>query len=175
MLLSYFIFSYVVDKTNRVWVYRLSSVILSVVVIITIFYGQDIAKIIVLAGVLMGLTYGTYYASYNVLKQEMVSRKSMKTFAVTISALSKIVSIVFPVLLGTLIEISTFSMVAIYVFILNIVLIVISFFIKAKKPKDSNFNVVEYLKTLRENTPINNKIKSIYKILNIISRIFPIS
>lgn len=181
MLLSYFLFSYIVDKTNRVWVYRLSSIILSVVVVITIFYGQDLAKIIVLAGVLMGLTYGSYYASYNVLKQEMVSRKSMKTFAVTISALSKVISIIFPVLLGTLIEVSTFSMVAIYVFILNIVLIVVSFFIKAKRPKDSNFNIFEYIKKLKPKTETNSKIKSIYFIalfygfVNVISSVFQIN
>jgi YQGE family putative transporter len=180
MLISYFIFSYIVDKTNRVWVYRLSSVILSVVVVITIFYGQDIAKIIVLAGILMGLTYGSYYASYNVLKQEMVSRKSMKTFAVTISALSKIVSIVFPVLLGTLIEISTFSMVAIYVFILNVALIIVSFFIKAKKPQGSSFKMIDYIKNLKNNNSVNCKIKAIYKIamfygfVNVISSVFQI-
>lgn len=164
MAISYFLFSVIVDKTNRIGIYRLGNIINTVLVVITVFYGKDLAKIIVLAGALNGLARGAYYASYNVLKQEMVSRKSMKNFAVAIMVLTKVVNIICPILLGMLIDISTFSMVAIYVLIICLVLIIISFFIKAKRPKDSNFKVMEYIKRLKENEPLKKKMKKIYLI-----------
>ena len=164
MLIAYYLFSFVVDKTNRIWIYRIGNILSASLVIITIFFGKDLAKFIILAGALYGLSKGAYYSSYNVLKQEMVSRKSMKNFAVVIMVLTKVVNTVCPILLGMLIEVSTFSMVAIYVFILSVILICVTFFIKAKRPQDSNFNIKEYLTRLKENPGLKRKMKSIYKI-----------
>ena len=71
MLVSYYLFSFWVDKSNRIWVYRVGNIFLTALVIVTIFFGKDLAKLIVLAGCLYGLSKGAYYASYNVLKQEI--------------------------------------------------------------------------------------------------------
>jgi len=162
MLVAYYLFSFWVDKTNRIWVYRIGNVLLSALVIVTIFWGKDLAKLIVLAGFLYGLSKAAYYASYNVLKQEMVSRNSMQNFAVIITILTKVVKVVCPIILGMLIDVSTFSMVAIYVFILSVVLITITFFIKAKRPDNSNFKVKEYLVRLKQNPELQHKMKDIY-------------
>ena len=162
MLVSYFLFSFLVDKSNRICVYRIANIIEAVLVIVTIFYGKDLAKIVVLAGLLNGLAHGAYYASYNVLKQEMVSRKSMDNFAVVLMILTKIVSVVCPILLGALIEISTFSMVAIYVLVLSIIQTVVSFCIKAKRPNESSFNLKEYFIRLKQNPKLTKKVKTIY-------------
>lgn len=151
MFISYFLFSFIVDKTNRIWVYRIANIIEALLVIVTIFYGKDLAKIVVLAGFLNGLAHGAYYASYNVLKQEMVSRKSMDNYAIVLMILTKIVSVVCPILLGALIEVSTFTMVAIYVLVLSVIQIIVSLFVKSKRPSNSNFNLKEYLKRLKEN------------------------
>ena len=167
MLVSYFLFSFVVDKTNRVWIYRIANIIEAILVLITIFYGKDLAKIVILAGLLNGLSHGAYYASYNVLKQEMVSRKSMDKFIIVITVLSKVVNVVCPILLGALIEVSSFSMVAIYVLILATIQTILSFFIKAKRPEDSNFNLKNYFKKLKKPSKINKKIKFLYKIVAI--------
>ena len=163
MLISYYLFSFIVDKTNRIWIYRLGNVLLTILVIVAIFLGEQLAELIVLAGSLLGLAKGAYYSSYNVLKQEMVSRKSMKGFAVINMVLTKFVRVVCPILLGMLIDISTFSMVAVYVFIICLMSIIISLFIKAKRPADSDFNVKDYFKRLKQNPELNTKMKDIYK------------
>ncbi len=162
MFITYPIFSILVDKTNRIWFYRIANILTAGLVVITIFYGQDLAKIIYLAGILKGFSHSAYYASYNVLKQEMVSRKFMEKFAVILMVLTKLVNVVFPVLLGVLIDISTFSMVAIYVLALASVLIILTFFIKAKRPENSNFDLKGYFKRLKENPSLYKKVKLIY-------------
>ena len=115
----------------------------AILVIVTIFYGEDLAKILVLAGFFYGLSHGAYYASYNVLKQEMVSRKSISNFTIVLTVLGKVINVVCPILLGLLIDVSTFSMVAIYVLVLSAILLFITFFIKAKRPANSSFRVKE--------------------------------
>lgn len=162
MLISYFLFSFIVDKTNRIWVYRIANIIEVALVVFTIFYGKDLAKIVVLAGLLNGIAHGAYYASYNVLKQEMVSRKSMDNYAVVLMILTKIVNVVCPILLGALIEVSTFKMVAIYVLIINIIQTIISFFIKSKRPNQSKFSIRQFLAKLKNNSIDIKKIKTVY-------------
>ncbi len=158
----YLVAAKIVDKTNRVWIYRLSLLLRAGLVIVAIFCGQNIAQMLVLAGFLNGASDGFYYASYNVLKQEMVSRKSMKTFAVVVQVLTKIVEIVIPVVMGALIEVSTYAQVSIYVLIICAIQIGLSFGIKAQKPEGSNFSIKNYFYKLKQTPQVYNKIKAIY-------------
>lgn len=162
MFISYYILSFFVDKTNRVWIYRVANIIESILVVVSIFFGKDLAKIVILAGCLNGLSHGSYYSSYNVLRQEMVSRKSIKNFTVIISVLAKLVNIVCPIILGALIEVSTFSMVAIYVLVLCFIQLIVSFLIRSKKPVDSDFKLGEYFKKIKSDPMVKKKIGKLY-------------
>ena len=161
MTISYFLFSLWVDKSNRIWCYRVANLFSAALVVVTIFWGEELAQLVVLAGVLNGLTHGAYYASYNVLKQEMVSRNSMDNYAVIISVIGKIVSVVFPLVLGALIAVSDISQVAIYVLVLSAVLFGVTFFVKAKRPVDSEFSIKEYIGDLKARPKVAKKIKFI--------------
>jgi len=162
MLVAYYLFSFVVDKTNRIWVYRLGNILNTALVVVTIFYGKNLAEIVVLAGALKGLADAAYYASYNVLRHEIISRKSVEKFTAVINVLNKIVGVVCPILLGFLIDISTYSMVAVYVLIISLILIAISFFIKAERPSESSFTIKEYFARLKADEKTYKKIKSVY-------------
>lgn len=162
MLVVYFLASFLVAKTNRIWVYRLSLVMRAGVVLFSIFFGEQIARYIWLAGLLEGFSKGFYWASYNVLKQEMVSRKSINKFAVFTYILRQSVNVIFPITVGALIEVSTFSQVAIYVFIICLLQIAVSFVVHAKKPENSDFNIPDYWERLKANFPLYIKVKRAY-------------
>ena len=164
MLVTYFLFSFWVAKTNRIWLYRLAIVMRSTVVIFSVFFGKQIAKYIWLAGMLDGCSKGMYWSSYNVLKQEMVSRTTIKGFSVFTYILTKCASVVFPVTIGALIEVSTFSQVSIYVLIICAIQLAVSFAVRAHKPENSDFNIPDYLKRLKQNPPMWDKIKDVYKL-----------
>lgn len=164
MLVTYFLFSFWVAKTNRIWLYRLAIVMRSTVVIFSVFFGKQIAKYIWLAGMLDGCSKGMYWSSYNVLKQEMVSRTTIKGFSVFTYVLSKCASVVFPVTIGALIEVSTFSQVSIYVLIICAIQLAVSFAVRAHKPENSDFKIPDYLKRLKQNPPMWDKIKDVYKL-----------
>lgn len=164
ILLTYFLFSKILDKTNRIWMYRLGCFMEAALVIVAIFYGKDLAKIVVLAGFLNGCMKGMYYSSYNLLKQEMVSRKSMGNYIVFVNILIKIINVICPILLGALIEISTFGMAAICILVICIIQTIVSFFVKSKRPEKSNFNLTQYLRKLKENPQLAKNVKFIYLI-----------
>ena len=162
-LIFYYIMSYIVDKTNRVWIYRIAWFVRLITVIIIIFQGRWLSSKLILAGFLFGLSEALYYVSYNIMKLELVSRKNIEKYATMLYVFDKVVNIIVPITLGAIIDIQTYETASIYVAIIGFVAIVLTFFIRSKKPKDSKFNLHSYIKKLKttdnENT---NKIKLIY-------------
>lgn len=168
-LISYTIFfiagpiiSRFVEKSNRIWFYRVGLLLRAGLVILVLFFGKELAQLLVVAGLLNGLSEAFYYAGYNVLKQEMVSRKKMKNYAVFNQVVCKVGEIVFPVVLGALIEVTTYSQVAIIVLGVCIAQLCLSMGVKAQRPADSFFSFKEYFKKLKSNKLVNNKMKILY-------------
>lgn len=158
----YFLISYVVDKTSRIWVYRASILFNGAFITLIIFLGKEIASYIILAGAMLGITEGLYYASYNVLKGEMVPRRKMTSFAVLCLALDKIVRVIFPILIGLIIDVSNFSVVAFCALAIVAIQFGFTFLIKAKRPEGSSFKMFDYLKSLKSNTEDAKRIKRFY-------------
>ena len=158
----YYVASFIVDRTNRVGVFRASIAIKMILVISFVFYGEILAKHVFIAGIMLGLSNGLYYSSYNVLKQEMVSKSKMKTFSTYMLICSKAMSIIGPILLGSLIDFTSYSIVAIIVFVVSLVQFLVSFGIKSVKPQGSNYSISNYIKKLRQNPEVKQKIKLLY-------------
>lgn len=151
-----------VEKTNRIWFYRVGLLLRTGLVILVLFFGKELAQLLAVAGVLNGLSEGFYYASYNVLKQEMVSRKSMRNYAVFNQAVCKVVEIVCPVILGALIEVTTYSQVAIIVLVVCLAQLCLSIGVKSQRPAGSHFSFMEYFKKLKSNKIVHTKMKILY-------------
>jgi len=162
LLVFYGILSKFVDKTNRVVFYRAGIIVKALLVILVVFFGQKLAKLLILAGVLNGTAEAFYYSSYNVIKQEMVSRKTMNGFVANTHIYGKIVEVVCPVLLGFFIDATTYSIAAIVVLVVCFIQVGVSFGIKAKRPDGSHFSIKEYIQRLRELPAIKKKVKFIY-------------
>ncbi len=161
---SYFLMSFIVDKTGRVWIYRLGILLYGAFIIMVIFVGKELSKFIVLAGALYGLSEGVFHSAYNVLKCEMVPRRSMRSYSTWSFVFDKLTKTVFPILLGVLIDSSTFSKTAIFVLVLIAVQFGVTFMIKSQRPDQSSFDFFKYLKSLKNNTQDMKRIKSVYKV-----------
>ncbi|MBQ9790386.1 MAG: hypothetical protein IJW24_02185 [Clostridia bacterium] len=164
MAIFYIPLSYIVDKTNRVGMFRVGLIMRSALVILVIFCGEKIAKLTWLAGIVNGASDATYFASYNVLKQEMVSRKKMSNYSSTTYIISKLIEVVCPIALGALIDVSTFSSVAFIVLIICAAQVGMSFGIKSEKTINSCFNLRSYFKKIKQNNEVFSKLKIIYLI-----------
>lgn len=154
--------SYLLEKTNRVWFYRLALVLRAGIIVLAIFLNSNVTRILYISAICNGVSYAFYYSSYNTLKQEMVSRKSMHSYSVFIHCAELVVKILIPILLGTLIDVSTFSKVAICLAVLCIIQIGLSFGVHSKKPDHSNFDLKKYFQKLKTQPDTYKKIKMLY-------------
>ena len=161
-ILVYTINSYFVDKNDRTIFLRIGILVNTLFLIAIILWGEIIAHWIVLAGAICGISNAFYYSSFNVMKNELVDRIYMKKFSILTTVITNLINVIIPTLLGLLIDVSSYSTIAIYIVIMTAVQFIISLFIKYKKRDDSKLEIRKYLKYLKENPDDRNKVKYTY-------------
>lgn len=161
--LTYFLTSFIVDKTGRIWIYRTGILFFGAFILMLVFIGEKLSQYIALAGILYGLSEGIFFASYNVLKGEMVPRRSMSSFATWCLVLDKVAKTIFPILLGFLIDSSSFFKTAIVVLVLVAIQFGVTFLIKSQRPDHSSFDFFKFLKSLKSDTEDKKRLKRVYR------------
>ena len=84
-----------------------------------------------------------YWCAHELIYIEVTNNNNRKQYMSIKKILGKIINIISPIILGTSIELYSFTKIAIYVFILSVIQIVITLFIKAnvKEDKKEKYNL----------------------------------
>ena len=162
MFIAYTLLGYLVDRSNRIGYYRAGILFKGAFIVVIIFLGRDLAQNTILAGAFIGLSEAFYYSSYNVLKGEIIPRAHADKYITVSNILKRVISIVFPILIGYLIDVSTYTTVAIYVLVIVAIQFIFSCLIKSQRPENSVFELFKYLKALRQKTEDTQRIKRFY-------------
>lgn len=157
-----FVASYLVDKSNRASLLRIGIIVNTLLMIALVFWGEQISHWLVLAGAICGVSDAFYYSSYLIMKNELSVKGSFKKYNVASTVGVNLVKVIVPTIMGYIIDVSTFSTIAVYVIIIAIAQFVITFFIEPSKPKNSKFELTSFLKYLKEDRFARNKIKYTY-------------
>ena len=161
-ILVYVINSYFVDRSDRTLFLRIGIFVNACFLVAIVFWGEIIAHWIVLAGAICGISNAFYYSSFNVMKNEIVDRIYMKKFSILTTIITNLINIVVPTILGLLIDVSSYSTIALYIVAMTIIQFIVSLFIRYKKRDDSKLEMRKYFKYLKENPEDRNKIKYTY-------------
>ena len=157
-----FVCSIFVDKGNRVLFLQIAIVINTLLILALVFWGEQISKWLVFAGIICGIVDAFYYSSYLVIRTEVAGSASVDKYSIIVTIFTNIIKVVVPVVLGYVIDASTLSSIAIYIVIISIVQLIISLFIKVDKNLRSKFEFGKFLRYLRTNKDDSNKLKYTY-------------
>lgn len=157
-----FVCSIFVDKGNRVLFLQIAIVINTLLIIALVFWGEQISKWLVLAGIICGIVDAFYYSSYLVVRTEVAGSASVDKFSMLITILTNIIKVVVPVILGYIIDASTLSSIAVYIVIISVIQLIISLFIKVDKTIRSKFEFRKFLNYLKTNKEDSSKLKYSY-------------
>ena len=135
-------------------------IVLDFVYFLTIILLKDkVVDYIYLVGLLYGLEEGFYYSVYNILESDGIKNEERAKFAGTYTATESILSILFPLIFGSLIYTTGFLKSLIVVFIIVIIRIILSFIYKDNNiPKGNKTNMKEYFELTRK----DKKFKQMY-------------
>ena len=157
-----FFASYLVDKSNRATLLRCGIIFNLLLMVALVFWGEQISHWLVLAGAVCGMSDAFYYSSYLIMKNELSFKGSFKRYNAASTVGVNLVKVIVPIIMGYIIDISTFSTIAIYVIIVGLAQFGLTYLIKSSKPQDSKFEFKNYLKYLKEDKFAWSKVKYTY-------------
>lgn len=146
---------------NRANLMRIG-IVLDFVYFLTIILLRDkVVNYIYLVGLLYGLEEGFYYSVYNILESDGITNEERAKFAGTYTALEAVLSIIFPLIFGSLIYATGFLKSLIIVFIIVVLRIILSFIYKDNNVPNSNkTNMEKYFKLTKN----DKRFKQMYKV-----------
>lgn len=149
MMVFYFLISSIIDKTDRVSFYRLAILVRAVFIICVVYWGAKLAQYVVLAGALHGFSEACYWTSYNLMKNELVPKRVVSRYSGLQHTICEITNITVPIVLGGIIASSKFSTCAYIVIAIAVIELILSIFIKSKRPDNSGFNLKGFIKDVK--------------------------
>ncbi len=149
MGICYYLISLFLDKTNRVSFYRVAIVIRTIFIVCVIFLGKKLAGLVILAGALHGFSEACYWSSYNLMKNELVSKHVVSIYSTLQIVVDKTVNIIIPIILGKIIDADSFKTSAIIVLCFAIIEMIASFLIKSKRPENSSFDMKAFFANIK--------------------------
>ena len=157
-----FVASYLVDRSDRAMLLRCGIIFNILLMVALVFWGEQISHWLVLAGAVCGMSDAFYYSSYILMRNELSFHGSFKRYNVFTTIGVNLVKVIVPIIMGYIIDISTFSTIAIYVVVVGIAQFAITFFVKSTKSKDSKFELRKFFRYLKDDKFAWNKTKYTY-------------
>lgn len=142
---------------NRVWLMRIGIVLYFIYFLAIILLKEQVVNYIYLIGLLYGLEEGFYYSVYNTIESDGIENKDREKYLGTYNAWKNIVSIIFPLFFGGLIEKSGFINTIIVVLIIVALQIILSIVLKDNNiPKESKTNLKEFKGVMKKHPELKS-------------------
>ena len=145
---------------NRVWLMRTGIVMYFLYFLAIILLKEKVVDYIYLIGILYGLEEGFYYSVYNTIESDGIENKDREKYLGTYNGVKNIISVIFPLLFGNLIQNSGFINTIIFVLLIVGLEIILSIILKDNNiPEGNKTNLKAFFKNMK-NYP---ELKSILK------------
>lgn len=146
---------------KRVYLLRIGIILNFVYFLLIYFLKENMVNYTWLIALVYGLEEGFYYSVYNNFESSGITNEKRKKFLGMIYALKSILSILIPLIFGSIMSVEGFDKCIIVVLILVILQIICSFvFTDIAIPKKTRTNIKEFVKIIGNNI----KIRQIFKV-----------
>lgn len=151
---------------NRVIIYRIGIIVKSVYILLIVLIKEKISQYFIIFAIFYGIAETLYWSAHDVMNIEIVDNNNRKRYMTTKRILGQIINIILPIILGTSIELTSFFHMSIYIFILTLIQIIISFKIDTNKFEKNKtkekYSLKNYIRELSQKQ--KTKLGKIYKL-----------
>lgn len=151
---------------KRPIIYRVGIIVKSIYILLIVLFKENISNYFILVAVFYGMAEALYWGTHDIMNIEIVDNNKRKKYMTTKRILGKLLNIVVPIILGTSIEFTSFTNIAIYIFVLTLIQILISLYIDVNKFEIKNTHEKYSLKNYTQQLSLKqkNKLNKIYKL-----------
>lgn len=159
--LSFLILGKIIKNKNQMHIHRIGIILQSIYLLLIAFLKENILDYYIYLGIFPGIAQGFYWASSHVLTNEHIGKDSDKFISIK-SVIDKCLKILFPIIFGVSIELTSFSYIAKVVLILSVLQLTFSLLISDKSAiNKKEYNLKEFCSKFK-----NNKLlKKYYKLV----------
>lgn len=148
-------------SNNRIWLMRIGIVMYFIYFLAIILLKEQVVNYIYLIGLLYGLEEGFYYSVYNTIESDGIENKDRERYLGIYNACKNILSIIFPLFFGSLIQKSGFISTIIFVLVIVTLEIILSIILKDNNiPKESKTNFKKFKNVMKEYPQLKSIIKA---------------
>lgn len=158
---------------KRVSMYRFGIIIMSIYILSIVLLKEKISDYFICVAIFYGIAGTLYWTSHDIMNTEIVENNKRKKYMTIKRIIGKLINIVVPIILGTSIELTSFTNIAIYIFVLTIIQILISLKIDKNKFNSNTsrekYSLKKFVKSLSAEQRIKldrmNKLAFLYGII----------
>ena len=160
--ITHALLGFVAKKINNSIFLGVGALILSGMFVGVFLMGDNIVNHIWLLGFLSGFGAGVFYAGFYNLVGDVVSSKHQTIYFSVKNILIFLTKTVFPLVLGSIIDLGSFPLMCGIIALICLLIFVFSFMIKVKAKIPKSYNLINFLKILREKKEETKPLKTLY-------------
>ena len=163
IMLTFLLLGKTIKEKMKVPIYRVGIIFYCIYILMIALLKEKIVDYYLYLGAFYGIVQGLFWSAGHSLINQNVADKS-NSFVSVRSMISKTLKIIFPIIFGVSIELTSFSYIARIILILSFLQFSFSLLIKDEQTEEEKkYNLKEYFGYLKKNT--NKKMKSFYKMV----------
>ncbi len=152
------------DKYNKTKILSLGIIIRAIFILFIVLLGNKLSNMFIIVAIFCGISETLYWSTHEMIFVGITNNSNRKSYMATKKIASTIVHIVAPIILGSTIELYSFSKIAIYVLALSIIQIILSLQIKIDSKSNietTKFSIRNYINTIKSKKDL--KVHKYYK------------
>ena len=144
---------------NRVWLMRIGMIIYFLYFLTIILLKEQVVNYIYIIGLLYGLEEGFYYSVYNTIESDGIENENREKYLGMYNGLKNIISTIFPLFFGSLIQSSGFINTITLVLVIVVLQIILSIVLDDNNiPKGNKTNLKEFKEAMKEHPELKSVI-----------------
>ena len=159
--------NFIKGKPNiRTKILSLGIVVRAIFILFIVILENKLSNYFVIVAIFCGISETLYWSTHELIFIDVTSNENRKDYMSIKKILSTITKIVAPLVLGSTIELYSFTKIAIYIFVLSVIQIIISLQIKPNelnttKEQNDKYDIKAYIKEIMKNR--NSKVNAYYR------------
>lgn len=140
------------EKYSKTKILSLGVILRAIFILFIVLLGSELSNLFVIVAVFCGISETLYWSTHEMIFVGITNNSNRKSYMATKKIFSTIVHIIAPIILGSTIELYSFTKIAIYVLVLSLIQIIITMQIKIETKKNvesTKFNIKNYIKNIK--------------------------
>lgn len=154
--IGFFILGWFLKRRFHLETFRTGIVINFIYILVIVLLKEKIVNHIPLISLLSGISSCTYYFPYNLFASSKVKNTERDSYEMARKVLMTFVSIVIPILLGSIISTTNFQLTAVIILVVSILQIILSLLIEPLEIKNKKYTPFSSIVVLFKNKDVRN-------------------